>query len=91
MGRGRGKLGIRDGSFSHFSSKKWEKEPSLIPSFPFGTLSKKWEKEPSLIPSFSWAGPTAFRSANSWNRLRRFHFIAGYRPMRMELMGSPRH
>ncbi len=28
------KLGIRDGSFSHFSFyEKWEKEPSLIPSY----------------------------------------------------------
>ena len=24
---------MRDGSFSHFLLKKWEKEPSLIPSF----------------------------------------------------------
>ena len=29
------KMGIRDGSFSHFSIfEKWEKEPSLIPIFP---------------------------------------------------------
>ncbi len=29
-----GKMGIRDGSFSHFSLyEKWEKEPSLIPIF----------------------------------------------------------
>ena len=43
-------MGIRDGSFSHFSRiEKWEKEPSLIPIFCF---SKKWEKEPSLIPSY---------------------------------------
>ncbi len=28
-------MGIRDGSFSHFSFyEKWEKEPSLIPIFP---------------------------------------------------------
>ena len=27
-------MGIRDGSFSHFSRiEKWEKEPSLIPIF----------------------------------------------------------
>ena len=27
-------MGIRDGSFSHFSIfEKWEKEPSLIPIF----------------------------------------------------------
>ena len=27
-------MGIRDGSFSHFSfHEKWEKEPSLIPIF----------------------------------------------------------
>ncbi len=43
-------MGIRDGSFSHFSFyEKWEKEPSLIPIFSFPLL-KKWEKEPSLIP-----------------------------------------
>ena len=46
------KMGIRDGSFSHFSfHEKWEKEPSLIPIFLI-YVSKKWEKEPSLIPIF---------------------------------------
>ena len=46
-------MGIRDGSFSHFSRiEKWEKEPSLIPIFCF---SKKWEKEPSLIPIFCFS------------------------------------
>ena len=45
-------MGIRDGSFSHFSfHEKWEKEPSLIPIFSL-FLSEKWEKEPSLIPIF---------------------------------------
>ena len=45
-------MGIRDGSFSHFSFyEKWEKEPSLIPIFPI-LCSQKWEKEPSLIPIF---------------------------------------
>ena len=29
-------MGMRDGSFSHFSNvEKWEKEPSLIPIFPW--------------------------------------------------------
>ena len=44
----RAKMGIRDGSFSHFlQSKKWEKEPSLIPIF---LLPEKQEKE---VPCFS--------------------------------------
>ena len=35
------KLGIRDGSFSHFSFyEKWEKEPSPIPSFRFARSGK---------------------------------------------------
>ena len=46
-------MGMRDGSFSHFSIlEKWEKEPSLIPIFRSSVL-KKWEKEPSLIPIFT--------------------------------------
>ena len=51
------KMGIRDGSFSHFSFyEKWEKEPSLIPIFPLSTY-EKWEKEPSLIPIFLTQAP----------------------------------
>ena len=40
-----GKLGIRDGSFSHISwNEKWEKEPSLIPSFPLSAFSKSGKR-----------------------------------------------
>ena len=74
-------MGIRDGSFSHFLTRKmgtgnqgrflfplffekWEKEPSLIPSF--SPSSEKWEKEPSLIPIFS-----PHQASSSKNRSRK--------------------
>ena len=43
--------------FPLFKNEKWEKEPSLIPSFLPHFKNEKWEKEPSLIPSFSLSSP----------------------------------
>ena len=49
----RGEMGMRDGSFSHFSQKGNKemgmRDGSFSPPF---RKSEKWEKEPSLIPSF---------------------------------------
>ena len=42
-------MGMRDGSFSHFS-KEWE--TGNQGRFLFPLFAEKWEKEPSLIPSF---------------------------------------
>ena len=49
---GRGKMGIRDGSFSHFLKARSGKLGIRDGSFSHFSKNEKWEKEPSLIPSF---------------------------------------